>query len=654
MLDDWEAANGLDLLDASDAALDADLDGRTNLVEHDGGTDPFVYDGPGAPAPVSPIDGDAVLDTPELVVENATSPGGEALTYTFEVYADAELSELLVSVDEVDEGVDTTSWTTEDPLPDDVAGWWRAAASDAYVQGAWSEPASFFVDTVAVAPTDPLFLSPLDGDELASRTPTLVASEATDPEGGVVVHRFELDTSDAFDAPTMSVSVAGDGSGEVSVSLAQQGVDLDEHTTWYAQVFAIDESGAESAADVIEIFVRGANDAPSVPELLAPAADAAVGSPLTLEVGASTDPDGDVITYDYVIASDRNLGELLGSALGREALTAELTVPLAGNAWWTARAVDEFGATSDWAEARPIEITPGNGCSNSEDEVSAALLLVFGGPLLGLGLGRRRRRAGPSGSPRSAAAWPLLLLLGGCMLPAADGLYEPPQVEPPGDGAAEVDVDGDGSTADVDCDDTDPTRLPGAEELCDGVDNDCSGQPGEDEVDDDADGVRACEGDCDDDDGGVHPDADEACDGVDEDCDGVVDDNPVEACDCAQTIDDASGASYLHCDGEMTWADADGACFDMGYDLVSIAHAGEQSLVVARAIEDDLGPVWIGLHDPGGGTFEWSDGTAVEFDAWADTQPADGDCALIPLPGPGSWTTAACDDVAAWICEASP
>ncbi|MCZ7599518.1 MAG: hypothetical protein M5U09_19775 [Gammaproteobacteria bacterium] len=49
MSDIYEQANGLDPLDPSDATGDLDLDGYTNLEEHDAGTDPQLYaDNPAA------------------------------------------------------------------------------------------------------------------------------------------------------------------------------------------------------------------------------------------------------------------------------------------------------------------------------------------------------------------------------------------------------------------------------------------------------------------------------------------------------------------------------------------------------------------------------------------------------------------------------
>src|SRR5690606_36393039 len=112
---------------------------------------------------------------------------------------------------------------------------------------------------------------------------------------------------------------------------------------------------------------------------------------------------------------------------------------------------------------------------------------------------------------------------------------------------AYADADGDDVAACEDCDDDDATVYPGAEEVCDGVDNDCDDRIDVDAVDArtwyvDADGdtfgasdgatVLACEapegyaavgGDCDDDDPAIHPDALEVCDGIDNDCADVVD-----------------------------------------------------------------------------------------------------------------------------------
>jgi len=84
-----------------------------------------------------------------------------------------------------------------------------------------------------------------------------------------------------------------------------------------------------------------------------------------------------------------------------------------------------------------------------------------------------------------------------------------------------VDFDGDGVDACAgDCVDIDATVYPGATELCDGLDNDCSGTT-DDGFDADGDGFSPCAGDCVDTDPNVHPGIWEAPhDGQDSDCDG--------------------------------------------------------------------------------------------------------------------------------------
>jgi hypothetical protein len=109
-----------------------------------------------------------------------------------------------------------------------------------------------------------------------------------------------------------------------------------------------------------------------------------------------------------------------------------------------------------------------------------------------------------------------------------------------------ADGDGDGvSLCDGDCDDDEPASFPGNEEVCDGIDNDCDPLTDE-EADGDGDGASICDGDCDDDEPASFPGNVEICDGVDNDCDGQL---------AADEVD-GDGDGVLLCDGDCDDDDA--------------------------------------------------------------------------------------------------
>jgi len=106
---------------------------------------------PGAPTLVSPPDGAGGLaPNPTLVVSNATDPDGDPLTYSFRVYADELLSQLVASVNGVPSGAGQTAWTVQPPLADGTY-FWRVFAADPELRGVFMQAASFTVSGTTAA-----------------------------------------------------------------------------------------------------------------------------------------------------------------------------------------------------------------------------------------------------------------------------------------------------------------------------------------------------------------------------------------------------------------------------------------------------------------------------------------------------------------------
>ena len=124
------------------------------------------------------------------------------------------------------------------------------------------------------------------------------------------------------------------------------------------------------------------------------------------------------------------------------------------------------------------------------------------------------------------------------------------------------DLDGDGFSATEDCDDADPAIGPGADEACNGLDDDCIDGVPLAEQDRDGDGLSPCAGDCDDTNHRVGPDQAEVCDQLDNDCDAEIDEGFADSdgdglLDCLE--EDADGDGYRPWQGDCD--DANGAVY---------------------------------------------------------------------------------------------
>ncbi len=189
-----------------------------------------------------------------------------------------------------------------------------------------------------------------------------------------------------------------------------------------------------------------------------------------------------------------------------------------------------------------------------------------------------------------------------------------------------VDADGDGYDSDEDCDDADAGVHPGADETCDGIDNDCDDLVDEDAVDAstwyadaDADGygdpdtaALACEqpsgftdidGDCDDSRADIYPGAPERCDEADNDCDGEVDEDL----------------------NEIWYADADGDGFGNAERTLESCDPGEGWVVDATDCDDSDSSINPAAAEECNGADDDCDGEVDEDLASTWFADADGD-----------------------------
>ena len=168
---------------------------------------------PGAPGLADPPEaGLATALRPTLTVTNAVHAENFALTYQFEVYSDAALSQLVAQVPLVASGAQRTSWPLDINLADNARYWWHCRAFYGTNVGPWMPTATFYVNSSGLPPLQVILAAPTHQAVIENTNTLLSWYAGVDPAGDYIqVYDLQVDDSPAFDSPTVNGTLAMTG-----------------------------------------------------------------------------------------------------------------------------------------------------------------------------------------------------------------------------------------------------------------------------------------------------------------------------------------------------------------------------------------------------------------------------------------------------------
>ena len=298
--------------------------------------------------------------TPLLSATNAVDADGDAVSYGFEVYTDATLSEVVDSAEALPAGSDGhVRWQVRVPLADRSSYYWRGIATDAHGARTLTPARSFQVVVGNQAPTEPSIASPAPGSRVTGDGAVwLRVGNASDGDDDPLTYLFEIDVVNTFDSSERKSS--GEVPAGAGGSTAWQAEGLVDNTHYYWRARASD--GASQSDWVVGDFILDAsNDPPSVPTIANPGDRAWVATRTpTFTVHPSSDPEGDAVLYAFEVYADAGLTQRVASGTSStESWQPTTQLEDRTTHYWRVRAQDVRGAVSDWSPVVTLFVSTG-------------------------------------------------------------------------------------------------------------------------------------------------------------------------------------------------------------------------------------------------------------------------------------------------------
>jgi hypothetical protein len=304
---------------------------RSFYVNQPGGNSP-----PTTPTCNSPTSGGKVSSlTPDLIINNATDPNGDPLTYQFELYS-GSFSTLISQSPLLTQGSgNTTTWRVPVTLSQKTTYTWRVRAYDSQAWSNWMTLASFRTNR---PPWTPVPRTPVN-DTVFGSVHVLVANNTTDPDDDTLTYDFVV-YSDSMLTKTVEIGWAIP-QGASYTAFSSGGSYTNSKPYWW-RVRAYDGGAWCNWSDPTVFWhLDMALDAADAPTLVSPA-DGSTETDVKPQFHVTWSGSGSSVCQ-FELATDAGFSTIIdgGSVVGDN-----------GMATWTASRSLENGKTYHWRVKR--------------------------------------------------------------------------------------------------------------------------------------------------------------------------------------------------------------------------------------------------------------------------------------------------------------